>query len=141
MEKIPKIGTAIIVTRDNKVLIGLRKSILGEKKYSFPWGHLDFWETLEEWVLRELFEETHINTKESFLKSIGFTEDFYKSEEKHYITFFFQVQEWSGDLKINYDEFYSWEWMEWKEIKSLWNNLFLPIQNLLDKYSDLNPIK
>ena len=54
----PKVGVAVIVVKDNQVLMGKRIGSHGENTWAFPGGHLEFGETPEECATRELFEET-----------------------------------------------------------------------------------
>ena len=58
MQKIPRIGVAVIVVRDGKVLLGKRKNAHGEGRWGFPGGHLEFMETVEACAAREVLEET-----------------------------------------------------------------------------------
>tara|TARA_Y100000034_G_scaffold42710_2_gene52279 strand:- start:2461 stop:2946 length:486 start_codon:yes stop_codon:yes gene_type:complete len=56
-----KAGTAVIVIRDRKVLVGKRKGSHGEGVYAFPGGHLDFSDpSMKLSGEREVFEETGI---------------------------------------------------------------------------------
>jgi len=54
----PKVGVGIIVVRDGKVLIGKRLASHGAGTWQLPGGHLEFGDTFEETVRRELKEET-----------------------------------------------------------------------------------
>jgi hypothetical protein len=47
MEQKPQVGTALIITKDDKVLLMKRKGPHGKGTWSTPGGHLDFGETLE----------------------------------------------------------------------------------------------
>lgn len=139
MENIVRVWTWVIVVKNWQILIGRRESKnLWYQKYGFPWGHLDFWESIFECATREVQEESNLQWFPWKLWLIGFTEDFY--ENKHYITFFILMNEFSWEVKaLMHDEHRFWEWLTWEEIKSLWNNLFIPVQNFIKKYPDFEP--
>ena len=86
MEK-PKIGVAVVLIKNEKVLLGLRKSAShGKNTWSTAGGHLEFGESIEKCAARDLFEETGLKAKNFQLA--GATNDIFKSEKKHYITIF-----------------------------------------------------
>jgi 8-oxo-dGTP diphosphatase len=127
MENPPGVGMCVIVTKDNKVLMGKRIGAHGENTWSFPGGHLEFNETLEECATRETKEETGIQIKNVRIGS--FTNDIFEKEKKHYITLFMVADYDSGDVGIKEpDKCLEWNWFEWDNLPS---PLFLPIQNLL----------
>ncbi|MEI6842907.1 MAG: NUDIX hydrolase [bacterium] len=132
--KRPRVGVGVIVIRDNKVLLGKRKGSHGEGTWSFPGGHLEFFETIEDCARRELAEETGLR-----LVCIGrstFTNDMFVAEGKHYITIFVQAYYYTGGEPMvkEPDKCEGWEWFEWEHLPE---PLFLPIQNL--KKSAFNP--
>lgn len=53
----PKVGIAVIVKRDNKVLLGKRIGSHGANTWAFPGGHLEFSEEFEDTATREVDEE------------------------------------------------------------------------------------
>ena len=60
MENRPRIGVVVIIKKDNKILFGKRKGSHGEGSWSFPGGHLEFNENIEDCAVREVLEETGI---------------------------------------------------------------------------------
>jgi len=127
VEKIPRIGVAVIIIKDGKVLLGKRKNSHGSGTWCFPGGHLEFNEELENCVRRENLEETGINIKNIRFGSL--TNDLFKEEGRHYVTLFFVADYDSGDVRVMEPEKCD-EW-KWFDVDKLPNNLFLPIQNLL----------
>ncbi|MEK6908812.1 MAG: NUDIX hydrolase [Nanoarchaeota archaeon] len=125
----PKVGVAAIVVKDGKVLLGKRKSLHGNGTWSFPGGHLEFNEEVEECAKREILEEAGINIEN--LKFATFTNDLHISEGKHYITLFLIGDYVSGEVRIMEPEkCEEWKWFSWNQLPK---PLFLPIENLLKK--------
>jgi len=127
MDKIPRVGVGVIIKKGNKILLGKRKSSHGEGSWSFPGGHLEFNEDLEECAKREVKEEVGI--KVDNLKFITITNDIFKDEEKHYITIYLLAENYSGEVKLlEPHKCEEWGWFEWNNLPE---PLFIPIQNLL----------
>ncbi len=129
MTQNPKVGVAVIISKDNKILMHKRKSSHGDGTWSLPGGHLEFNESLEDCACRETFEEAGIKIKN--LQFAQITNDIFKKENKHYITVFMTADYDSGEPTIMEPEKCDcWEWHEWD---SMPRPLFLPIKNLLAK--------
>ena len=135
MEKLPKVGIAVIVIKNNKILMHKRKSSHGDGTWSFPGGHLEFGESLEKCAQRETLEEAGIKIKN--LQFANITNDIFVDENKHYITIFMTANHDSGEPMIMEPEKCEcWEWYDWNNMPS---PLFLPIENLINK--GYSPIK
>jgi 8-oxo-dGTP diphosphatase len=104
MEKNVKVGVGVLV-RDNegKVILIKRTGSHGEGTWAPPGGHVDFGESVIETGRREVREEAGIEAGD--LKVLGFTEDFFESEDRHYITIWLQGLWLSGKLKESDREF------------------------------------
>ena len=69
MSEKPQVGTAIIITKDDKVLLMKRQGSHSPGTWSTPGGHLDFGETLEGCAAREAKELVGVDVVEvSFLE-------------------------------------------------------------------------
>jgi 8-oxo-dGTP diphosphatase len=136
MENVVKVGVALILTKENKVLLGKRKNSHGEGSWAFAGGHLEFKETPEECILREINEEIgDINIQN--LRRATFTNDIFEKENKHYITIFMQAEYFSGKIELLEPEKCEvWEWFDWNDLPS---PLFIPVQNLIK--SGYNPFE
>jgi 8-oxo-dGTP diphosphatase len=127
MQERPRIGVGVIVVKDGKVLLGKRKNAHGEGCWSFPGGHLELNEELEECAAREVMEETGISIKN--LRKAAFTNDIFKKEQKHYVTLFIVSDFVSGEALVKEpDKCERWEWFDWDKFPE---PLFIPIRNLL----------
>ena len=123
----PKVGVGVIVIKDGKVLLGKRKNAHGEGTWSFPGGHLEFNEEIEDCAKREVMEETGLDIKN--IRFGPFTNDIFEREGKHYVTLYLVSEYASGELKIMEPEkCEKWEWFEWDKLPK---PLFHPIPNLL----------
>lgn len=130
----PKVGVAVIIIKDGKVLQGKRKGSHGEGSWACPGGHLDFNESIEECAKREVLEEVGIKIKN--IKKFTYTNDIFLQEGKHYITCWVKADYDSGEVKnLEPDRCEKWEWFEWDKLPE---PLFLPEQNLLK--DGINPI-
>ena len=126
-EKRPKVGMGVIISKEGKVLLHKRKGAHGTGTWSFPGGHLEFGESLEQCAKRETKEEAGIEIKN--IKFYTITNDVHKNEDKHYITIFMLAEHDSGEPQIlEPDKCEKWQWFSWDNLPK---PLFLPIENLL----------
>ncbi len=133
MPERPRIGVGIIIVKDGKILMGQRKNSHGSGAWSFPGGHLEFNETIEDCARREILEETGLTVGE--IKQLAFTNDIFPAEGKHYVTLFLITNYLGGELKnLEPEKLERWDWFNWKQMPA---PLFTPITNLLKQ--NLNP--
>ncbi|MBX9924706.1 MAG: NUDIX domain-containing protein [Rhabdochlamydiaceae bacterium] len=124
----PRVGVGVAVIKNGKVLLGKRKGAHGAGHWSFPGGHLEFGETVEDCARRELAEETGLNALSIQLGP--WTNDIME-QTKHYITIFAFVDHFEGVLELlEPNKCEGWEWFDWDSIPS---PLFAPIQSLIQK--------
>jgi 8-oxo-dGTP diphosphatase len=127
MEKRPLVGVAVIVVKDNRVLLGKRKNAHGADTWAFPGGHLEFNESIEDCAAREVFEETGLSINN--LRYGPYTNDIFTAENKHYVTLFVIADHKSGTPQVREPhKCEQWEWSEWPPGLT---PQFLPIKNLL----------
>jgi 8-oxo-dGTP diphosphatase len=88
----PKVGVGVVVRKDGK-----RKNAHGDGSRSFPGGHLEFREEVEDCARRETMEETNLTIKN--IRMGPFTNDIFEKENKHYITVYAISDYSSGELK------------------------------------------
>jgi 8-oxo-dGTP diphosphatase len=84
MNERPLVGLGLMLLKDGKVLLGKRKSALGNGEYSGLGGHLEALESFEESLLREVAEEGGPDLK---LKNLRFlcVSNLTKYAPKHYV--------------------------------------------------------
>lgn len=134
----PGVGVAVIVLKEDKVLLGKRKGAHGDGTWAFPGGHLEFYEELSDCALRELREETGDELKAELIEKfpIAATNDFFRKEGKHYITLFMRANYISGEPKLmEPDRCLEWDWFSWDNLPK---NLFIPVENYLIQENEKN---
>jgi len=128
----PGAGVLVILQCNDKILLGKRKGSHGNGEWSFPGGHLEMNETPDECGKRELLEETGIDIHDLTPIDMGYTNDIFISDSKHYITIYqkYLINE------VIYAEMKEpnkcFEWM-WADIHNLPTPLFLCVKNYMLK--------
>lgn len=125
-QKQVQVGTGIIVVAGSKILCGVRKGSHGENLLSCPGGHLEFGETIEAGVLRELAEECgpdavfDIKRFSPSRLEVFVTNDILPQYDKHYITIFVVAQYITGKI-VNMEPHKneSWNWYSFDEFVEL----------------------
>lgn len=130
----PGVGVLVILKYKDNVLLGKRKGSHGHGEWSFPGGHLELNETIEECGKREVLEETGINIKNNSIINNQYTNDIFINEKKHYITLYqkYIIDELLIPELIEPDKCFEWGWFD---INNLPHPLFLCVKNYLVKYS------
>ena len=122
--KRPKVGVGVFIIRDGKILLGKRKGSHGAGEYSLPGGHLEWFETLQQCCIREVREETNIELDE--IDPIGFTNDLFPYDHKHYVTLYFMsiVESDTEEKLMEPDKCEKWDWFDMENLpKPHWSGL------------------
>jgi len=128
MEKRPKVGVAVLIEKDGKILMGKRKTSHGEGSWCLPGGHVEFGEKLIDAAIRETKEEAGLDV--SNLEIISVTDDVMYG--KHYVTVTFKPSVVNGEPVLKKDE--KFLDLDWFEVNNLPNPLFVATKNVLDNY-------
>ena len=124
----PRVGVGVVVFKNNRVLLGRRKGSHGAGAWSFPGGHLEFREDVEECARRELAEETGLK---ALSLSLGPWVNDIIERDKHYITLFVFVHEFEGNPQLlEPHKCEGWSWFEWNVLPT---PLFPPVESLIKK--------
>ena len=129
-DQIPKVGTATIITRENKVLLMKRKGPHGTGTWSTPGGHLDFGETLEACAAREAKEEVGVEVSDIRFRCV--TNDVFEESGKHYITIWMEGTAIGEPFIAAEEEVEEIGWFAWEALPE---PLFLPVENLVRQNS------
>ncbi len=126
--KDPTVGVGVIILRHGLVLLGQRIGSHGTGTWALPGGHLEFGEAVEQCAAREVREETGLELRE--LKAAPYTNDFFVSEGKHYVTLFVVAESHQGEPTVlEPSKCLGWHWFRWSELPG---PLFQPLQTLVN---------
>lgn len=114
---VPGIGVGGIIINNNKILLLKRKLEPEIDSWCYPGGRLEFGETLEDAVIREIKEE--VNLKVIILKYIGYGNQI--TENYHWVNHTFITQVING-VEKNIDTAAHSD-MQWFDINDLPENL------------------
>lgn len=127
----PRVGVALILEKDGKVLLVRRKGAHGAGTWSTPGGHLEFGESPETCAIRETKEETGVTAQGP--KFLAITNDVFEKECRHYITIWMKAENFAEEPYIAaMGEVAELGWFGWEALPK---PLFLPLQNLLNHKS------
>lgn len=130
MNQTPQVGTAIIITKDDKVLLMKRQGPHGHGTWSTPGGHLDFGETPEQCAAREAREEMGLDVTEVRFRAV--TNDVFAETGKHYITLWMDGTATGEPTIASEREISEIGWFPWDALPQ---PLFLPLENLVKQNS------
>lgn len=109
-------STKALIIKDNKFL-AMYKLIDGRKRWNLPGGRMEFGETAEETLAREIWEELGIVVKP--IKLID-TWDYKPSEDFHTTGIIYHCKIASGEINIS-DEHDGFEWISIHDIGEIFD--------------------
>lgn len=122
-----RVGVAVVIIRDGKILLGERIGSHGANTWATPGGHLEMGEEIATCAIRETLEETGL--KVSDVSQLGFSNDVFNPLNKHYVTLYVVANGVEGEPKImEPNKCLGWQWFGLDELP---NPLFLSLENFL----------
>ncbi|WP_286922968.1 MULTISPECIES: NUDIX domain-containing protein [Lysinibacillus] len=119
-EKLPKVGVgAVILDENNQILLVLRKRSPEAGHWSLPGGKVDYMETIENAVIREIKEELGVDIKIERLLCV--TNHIVQSEDIHYVAPTFIAHIMKG--KVQNKEPHALEKVQWFPINGVPENI------------------
>jgi len=115
-QKRPRLGSAVIVVHEGKVLLGKRNKINANNKWVLPGGGIDWGENSEEAAKREALEETGLEVE--IEKLVCIKEIIATHANYHAIVFFYLVKPKNQEIKVN-DDLSEAKFFTIEEIKAL----------------------
>ena len=122
--------SAIILSRDNKILLGRRKAGYKPGHYALPGGRWRPGETLKECVEREVREETGLQVTELYPMSISFNR--YEDGHPECWSVGTLVTEFEGQVTLREPE--KCEGWDWYDLDALPQPMFPPSQIIIDAH-------
>lgn len=109
-----RVGVAVLIECDGKILFGLRKGSHGAGTWSLPGGHLDFGEEPETTAIRECKEETGLIVgKVKRYRKCQWVNTHFPKDNKQYITLYFTAEYQSGVVRLmEPDKCERWEFFD-----------------------------
>jgi len=124
-----KVGVGLLILKDGKVLTGKRKGSFGAGEYGLVGGHVEYGETLEQAILRELAEECGVQVKNLRMLCVS---DLMTYRPRHYVDVGF-VADWAGGEPqvLEPDKREAWHWID---IDALPGHLFGTFSEYVEAY-------
>jgi len=118
------VGTRIWIHKNGKVLLGKRKGSLGANTYAPPGGRVEYGETWQQTMEREVLEESGLTIGNTVLCCVG--NDFFENGV-HYVTICATADWVAGEPEIREpDTCIDWNWYDWETLPK---PLFLSTSN------------
>jgi|SRR5579884_1387509 len=117
MNKAPRVVVSALIKKENKFLLIKEKLEDNNETWIIPGGGVDFGESLEEAVVREIKEELGLDIKVS--KFLRFHEAIFPDFGYHTVIFFFLAKPLSTEIKIGEEKILDARYFTWEEMKEL----------------------
>lgn len=113
-KEITRVGVGILIFKKGKILISKRKRSFGAGEYATPGGHLEYMESFEDCIRREVREECGIEIKNIRFSFLANVDHYYPKHRVHVGL----IADWeSGDpVVLEPDKNESWEWCDLDKI-------------------------
>jgi 8-oxo-dGTP diphosphatase len=127
MSEKPGVGVAVILMREDRVLLMKRKGPHGPGTWTVPGGHMDLGETPEQCGAREAREEVGVEVVDLRFQAI--TNDIFESEGRQSITIWMEGRIQAGEPRIvSEEEGSEVGWFAWDALPQ---PLYLPLENFV----------
>ncbi|MBQ8994743.1 MAG: NUDIX domain-containing protein [Oscillospiraceae bacterium] len=135
MSSVVRVGLAILILKEDEVLLGHRSKtgkdtggIFEPDTWTVPGGKQEMGETMFEGAIREVQEETGLVISD--LELFSASDDI--APDRHFVTLQFIAHSHEGEPKVMEPEKED-EW-RWFPLNALPSNLYSPTKRFLDKY-------
>lgn len=125
----PHVGIGVMILKEGKILLGKRKGTHGAGEYSFPGGHLEYMESIEECARRETEEETGLAIANVRFLRLSNLKTY---APKHYVDIG-MIADWAGgETSVREpDKIEGWGWYD---LDALPEPLFSTISSYIEAY-------
>ena len=112
-----RVGVGVMILRNGKVLLGLRRGSHGANEWAFPGGHLEWMETFEDCAKRETLEECGIEIQNVRFQLLANLRQF---RPKHYVHVGLLADWKSGEASVHEPiKCKAWRWYGLEELPEL----------------------
>jgi 8-oxo-dGTP diphosphatase len=110
-----QVSLGVFVRKDNKILLGKRINVIYSGFWALPGGKLEFGESFEDCVTREVYEETGLHVKNI---TFATTENYpFPDKHKHVVMLYFVADYESGEVTLTEPEKCSeWKWFGYEKL-------------------------
>lgn len=102
----------ILDQKNNKILLCMKKRWFGEWLWNGPWWKLEKEENINDWIIRETYEETWLIIKNEDLENFGVLHFYFNNNSN-----------WDQDVYLFVIKKFAWELIETEEMKPKWFNI------------------
>ncbi|KAF7808947.1 nudix hydrolase 1 [Senna tora] len=130
---VPRVAVVVFLLKGRSVLLGRRRSSVGDSTFALPGGHLEFGESFEECAKREVKEETGMEIEKTEFLTV--TNNVFKEIRKpcHYVTIFVRATPADSEQapqNLEADKCDGWDWYEWGNLPK---PLFGPLERMVNE--------
>ncbi len=130
-----KVGIGVLVTRDNRILLGHRVvkgkdtgGIYEPDSWCLPGGKQEYGETILEGAVREVKEETGLDIQN--IKIFGAADDI--APDRHFVTIWVTAEACAGEAAVmEPDKQDQWQWFDPDELP---DHMYSPSEKFIDAY-------
>ncbi|ONI31270.1 hypothetical protein PRUPE_1G303000 [Prunus persica] len=128
---VPRVAVVVCLIKGKTVLLGRRRSSLGDSTFSLPGGHLEFGESFEECAAREVKEEAGLEIKNIEMMTVRNNVFLDEAKPCQYVGIFVRAVLADDDqvpqnVEPNFCD--GWDWYEWDALPK---PLFWPLEDAI----------
>ncbi len=128
----PRVGVAVLVFRDGRLLLGLRRKSPGANSWQCPGGFLEYGESVFDCARRETREKTGMSIHNLYCGP--YTNNRFTGDDRHTVTLYVVADYLAGESQP-LEKALAGDW-QWCDLRRLPQPLFLPLEILYNKHGD-----
>ncbi|KAI6686233.1 hypothetical protein NL676_032146 [Syzygium grande] len=129
--RVPRVAVVVFLLKGRAVLLGRRRSAVGDSTFALPGGHLEFGESFEECAAREVEEETGLKIDGTELLTVTNNVFLEEPTPAHYVTVFVRARLADPEQEPQNrepDKCHGWGWYDWDSLPA---PLFWPLGRMV----------
>ncbi len=107
-----KVGLSALIIRNGKILLGERLNTeTAPNTFAFPGGKMDYGESPEDGIIREIYEETGLKVKMKEVNFLDYNNEYFPEVKKHYVNLVFIIVKFDGEPEnTEPNKCKKWDW-------------------------------